>query len=119
MFKAYLWLAPYVIIALLAATVFYYRAEVANADKQNIKLSTELTSVTATAKQQEKTINTLLEMNAAKDKIVSDIVDNVASINENTRQLSKDIGELKESDTDVKTLLDTAIPPELNRLLNR
>lgn len=117
--KAYLWVAPYILIALLIALIFYYRSAITTAESHNIQLSTELKAVTETASQQRQTIVSLIELNAAKDKIVAGISDDIASINANTVQLGKDLTGLKESNPDVKAFSDIAVPPAVNELLNR
>ena len=117
--KAYLWIAPYVLIALLVAAIFYYRNEVTTAEAQAALTRAQLESAVATNAQQVKTITALIELRAKADEIVSTLTDNLAEVNQNISDQTKAFNDLKETDPDVKNFTNGPVPDSVKRLHNR
>jgi LysB family phage lysis regulatory protein len=117
--KAWLWVAPYVVIALLVAAVFVYRYQSAEAVAHNQILQTQLDSVVATNAQQQQTIVAMAELAKAKDEIVSTLADNVAAINKSVIDTNSQFSALVTSDPDAKTFVDRPIPDSVKRLHNK
>lgn len=117
--KAWLWVLPYVAIAILVAFVFYYRADGAQAAANNKVLQTQLDSVVATNAQQQQTIVALAELSQKKDEIVSELADSVKAINQTVLDTNKAVTDLKASDPDVKSFSALPVPDGLVKLHNK
>ena len=117
--KAYLWIAPYVLIALLVAAISYYRNEVTTAEAQAALTRAQLESAVATNAQQVKTITALIELRAKADEIVSTLTDNLAEVNQNISDQTKAFNDLKDTDPDVKNFTNGLVPNSVKRLHNR
>lgn len=117
--KTWLWVLPYVAIALLVAAVFYYRADGAQAAANNKVLQTQLDGVVATNEQQQKTIIALTEIAKAKDEIVSDLADKVAVINKSVLATNTAFSALITSDPNAKAFSDIVVPDSVKQLHNK
>lgn len=117
--KAWLWVAPYAIIALCVAAIFYYRYDGAQAHAQAALTQVKLDGVIATNAQQQKTIDALTEIAKEKDAIVSKLSDDVAAINQSVVNNNAAFNNLYGSDPDAKAFADRPIPDSVKRLHNR
>lgn len=117
-FKAYLWVAPYAIIALCVAAIFYYRYDASEARATAAVTQIKLDGVIATNEQQQKTITALAELRAASDEIVSKLSDDIAANNQLVLESNKAFTDLYGSDPDAKAFADRPIPDSVKRLHN-
>jgi LysB family phage lysis regulatory protein len=117
--KAWLWVAPYVIIALCVAAIFYYRYDGAQAHSALALTQVQLDGAIATNKQQQKTIDDQAEIAKAKDAIVSKLSDDIAAINQTVINSNAAFNNLYGSDPDAKAFAQRPIPDSVKRLHNR
>jgi LysB family phage lysis regulatory protein len=117
--KAWLWVAPYAIIALCVAAIFYYRYDGAQAHATAALTQVKLDGVIATNKQQQKTIDDQAEIAKAKDAIVSKLSDDIAAINQTVINSNAAFNNLYGSDPDAKAFAQRPIPDSVKRLHNR
>lgn len=117
--KAYLWIAPYAIIALCVAAIFYYRYDASEARATAALTQVQLDGVIATNATQQKTINSLIELREVSDAIVAKLSDDVAANNKIVADNNKAFSDLYGSDPDAKAFADRPIPDSVKRLHNR
>lgn len=117
--KTYLWIAPYVLLALAVAVIFYYRNAMTVAEASAALTQVQLNGVVATNAQQVKTITALIELRTKADEIVSALTDTVAEVNQNITDQTKAFNDLKETDPDVKAFTRGLVPDSVKRLHNR
>lgn len=116
--KTWLWVAPYAIIALCVAAIFYYRYDASQAQAKAALTQVQLDGVVATNAQQQKTITSLVELRAASDEIVSKLSDDIAANNKLVIESNKAFTDLYGSDPDAKAFADRLVPDNIKRLHN-
>ncbi len=116
--KAWLWVLPYALIALCVAAIFYYRYDASQAKATAAITQVKLDGVISTNETQQKTINSLIELRAASDEIVSKLSDDIANINKSVVDTNKAFTDLYGTDPDAKAFADRPIPDSVKRLHN-
>ncbi len=117
--RAYIALAVMLAFMTLGGVALYYRAEAADAAKEAQQAISDRDTAIAANKAQEATIGRLRASAEANDKIMAQMAEQIAAINDATAQTSEDIGKLKDANKDVRAWLNGLVPPDAERLLNK
>jgi LysB family phage lysis regulatory protein len=117
--RAYVALAVLLAFISLGGVALYYRAEAADAAKEAQQAISDRDTAIAANKAQEATIGRLRASAEANDKIMAQMAEQIAAINDATAQTSEDIGKLKDANKDVRAWLNGLVPPDAERLLNK
>lgn len=116
---------PYAI--LIAATAFlalgsgvlWYRGEAIAAAAERDRARADLAVAADANAAQQATIGRLRAEAEANDRLVAKMADDIAAINSAVAETNEAIVDLKEANEDVRAYLGTAVPPDVERLLNR
>ncbi len=114
-------LAGIVLLAFLAlgGAVAWFRGDAIAARAEAARVRSALDAAVAANEAQEATITRLQASAAANERIISQMADQVAAINETMNETSQQIGELKDANEDVRAYLAGRVPADLDRVLNR
>jgi hypothetical protein len=103
----------------LGGFMLWYRGESISAQAARDKALAELSTAVAVNKAQDETIGRLRAEDAAKDKILAEVSDNIAKINEGIADNTAAVSALKDANEDVRAYLTGVVPPNLGLQLNR
>lgn len=114
-------LALVALLIIAGSTAVAYRYKSLSREERGKRIVAELNLKTATAENNRLVTLTLdLQQQArVNDKIVLDLANRLAALREEQIQSAQELGDLKASTPDVKTFLDTPVPADLRRLLDR
>jgi len=117
--KAYAALGVLGLIASLLVWALWLRADLATAKANLATTEQSLKIAVAVSKEKDNTIRTLGDRAAITEDVLRGMAEDVRKINETTAETNQAVTDLGEANPDVKSFLDTPLPPELNRLLNK
>jgi LysB family phage lysis regulatory protein len=115
---AYLRLAPYVLIAALAAILLWYRGESIAAQAEAAQARKETAQAVEANKSQDETIKRLTARRIADEALLTELGSAVARINAHTETMRAEITKLERNNEEIRAYLAGTIPDELRRLLN-
>lgn len=118
-FRIIVALVALLVIAALTATAYRYKA--VSREERGKRIVAEMNLKKAVTENGRLSALTKdLEAQArVNDKIVLDLANRLATLREEQVQSAQELGDLKASTPDVKTFLDTPVPADLRRLLDR
>jgi LysB family phage lysis regulatory protein len=116
---AYLRLAPWAAIGLLALGLLWYRGEALSSAAERQRAEAALAVAIDANEKQAAALQALREEKERSERILADIAAKLAAINQGTAELNEAIGELEVSDAEVRDYLGVPVPDDLKRLLNR
>lgn len=103
----------------LAGVALWYRGQAIAATAQAAQARADLDTAVAANRAQEETIGRLRASAEANDRIVAEMADRLAAINEAVTETNEAVGDLKDANEDVRDYLGTRVPADLDRLLNQ
>lgn len=103
----------------LVGMALWYRSEAISAAADAAQARADLNTAVAANRAQEETIGRLRASAEANDRIVAEMADRLATINEAITETNQAVGDLKDANLDVRDYLGTAVPPDLRLLLDR
>lgn len=103
----------------LGLVAYHYKTSALEARAEAAQAISDRDTAIAANKAQEATIGRLRASAEANDRIVAQMAEQVAAINDTTAQTSEDIGKLKDANNDVRAWLNGLVPPDAERLLNK
>ena len=106
-------------VAMLVATIFYYRGDAISARADADRARADLETAVAVNQAQAETIGRMRAQQAANDKLLADMADQIAAINANAQAYAEAIEALKNADQSVRDYLNAVLPPDLGVQLNR
>lgn len=104
------------LVAVLIATIFYYRLQYNNAYSEVQNVTRMYNDAVATNKRQQETIKNLTEMRIVVDNINNKLANELEEINNNITEQTRQLGQLKEISEDAKQFLSLPIPSDIKRL---
>ena len=116
---SYLYLAGAFIVACLVAGLLWYRSEATAALAERDRARADLAVAVDANNAAQATIGRLRATQAANDKLVAEMADQLEAINRQIAETNDALSDLKATNEDVRTYLSGAVPDELKRLLNR
>lgn len=117
--RAYLYGGVALVIAALAAAMFFYRAEAASAVAKRDEALQALNRAVDVNRSLEATNTRLQEQAAINDRILLGIANELAEISDGIAEQKDAITDLKATDDEVRSYLDTPVPDALELQLNR
>ncbi|MGS1093129.1 hypothetical protein ACVCNR_00910 [Aquamicrobium terrae] len=103
----------------LAGVAAWYRGDAIAAQAEAAEARRNLDAAVAANEAQQAAISRMQATAAANERIISQMADQVAAINETMNETSQQIGELKDANEDVRAYLAGRVPADLDRVLNR
>lgn len=115
-----IWLrvAPYLAILAIVGIALYYRGEMIDASAAQRRAEAELRQVELANAEAQKTIERITRMRQADDRILLDLTNEIARLNEVAAETQAGIVELERTNEDVRAYLAGVIPDDLRRMLN-
>jgi len=118
-FKAYAALGVLALIAGLFSWAMWLRGDLATAKANLATTEQSLKIAVAVSKEKDNTIRTLGDRAAITEDVLRGVAEDIRKINETTAATNQAVDDLGEANPDVKSFLNTPLPPELDRLLNK
>ena len=112
-------LAPYLAILAIVGIALYYRGEMIDASAAQRRAEAELRQAEIANAAALETIERITRMRQADDKILLDLTNEIARLNEVATETQATITELERTNEDVRSYLAGAIPDDLRRVLNK
>lgn len=112
-------LAPYIAILAIVGIALYYRGEMIDASAAQRRAEAELRQAEIANAAALETIERITRMRQADDKILLDLTNEIARLNEVATETQATITELERTNEDVRSYLAGAIPDDLRRVLNK
>jgi LysB family phage lysis regulatory protein len=103
----------------LVGTALWFRGQAISAAADATQARADLGTAIAANKAQEETIGRLRASAEANDRIVAEMADRLAAINEAVTENNAARNSLKDSDENVRSYLDTPVPDALRRLYDK
>lgn len=108
-----------VAVALLVGTVFYYRAEMIDANAKRATAEASLAVAVEANASLNKALERAEDRQRRHDALMNDLLDNIEQINDRVSETSTAVAELEKINEDVRAFLALPVPDALGRLLNR
>lgn len=102
----------------MGGTIFYYRSEAIEAGADAARYRSERDTVIATNQAKDKEIERLTRQAEINNQIMVDVHKELQELNAKANETSQALSELENTNVDVKTFLDTALPDAYKRVLN-
>ena len=115
---AYIRFAPYVVIAVLAIVLLWYRGESISAHADAATARKETAQAVEANKAQGETIKRLTERRTADEALLTELGRTVATMNAHTEAMRSEITKLERTNEEIRNYLSMSIPADLRRLLN-
>ena len=112
-------LAPIVLLVAAVALALWYRGQALSSQMERDRARAELGTALAANRAQEQTIGRLRASAERNDKIVAEMARDLAAISQATSETSAAIADLKDANETVRAYLDTAVPRDLRKLLDK
>lgn len=116
--KAWLWIAPYLVAALLFAAMLWYRGEAIDASAKRATAEAQLSQAMDANKEQSKTIERITALRAQNDKLLVEYTNTLNELQQTTDDVNATIQGLERTNAPVKDYLAIPVPDDLKRVLN-
>lgn len=115
----YVYGAGALLVAVLVAALLWYRGESIAAKAERDRAWADLRVAVEANRTNLDTIAKLRAEAEANDRLAAELVTKLDDINRQMDEANKALGELGDANEDVRGYLDTLVPDDLQRLLNR
>jgi LysB family phage lysis regulatory protein len=116
---SYVYIGAAFIMACLVAGMLWFRAEAASARAELDMARVDLKIAMDANAAQQATIGRLRAEAEANDKLLAEMAADVEAIRQGQEETGKAIEDLQEASDDVRTYLNTAVPADLRKLLDK
>lgn len=117
--RAYIMLGTVIAFLALGGIALWYRGEAIAAEAATRQAKADLATAVAVDAVNQETLGRMKALADAKDKLLADITEQLATINQNVADNTAAVQGLKDANEDVRAYLAGAVPPDLGLQLNK